>query len=218
MLTEDIKFHPYKVQLIQALNEDDKPRRVEFARHQLEAIEQDPNFANRIFFTDEAHFHLKGHINHQNNRYWSDNPPSWFVEEPLHAPKVTVFAGIKSDGLIVGPYFWEPSDEFPSEKGIGSRWMKKLLDEQIIPFLEGWENFDSTIFMLDGAPAHHSNAVLGVIDESFPGRWMGRGTVQFPSPYPWPARSPDLTPMDYWFWGDLKSKVILIAKLLQRLT
>lgn len=60
MLTEDIKFHPYKVQLIQALNEDDKPRRVEFARHQLEAIEQDPNFANRIFFTDEAHFHLKG--------------------------------------------------------------------------------------------------------------------------------------------------------------
>lgn len=85
--------------------------------------------------------------------------------------------------------------------------MKKLLDEQIIPVLEGWKNFNSTIIMLDGAPAHHSNAVFGVIDEFFPGRWMGRGTIQFPSPYPWSARSPDLTPMDYWFWGDLKSKV-----------
>ncbi|GFU79267.1 uncharacterized protein TNCV_2137901 [Trichonephila clavipes] len=28
-------------------------------------------------------------------------------------------------------------------------------------------------------------------------------------PFPWPARSPDLTPMDFWFWGYLKSTVYL---------
>ena len=30
----------------------------------------------------------------------------------------------------------------------------------------------------------------------------GRG-----GPLEWPARSPDLTPMDFWLWGYLKEKV-----------
>ena len=36
----------------------------------------------------------------------------------------------------------------------------------------------------------------------FPGRWIGRG-----SPIPWPARSPDLSPLYYFLWGYLKSLV-----------
>ena len=31
---------------------------------------------------------------------------------------------------------------------------------------------------------------------------MGRG-----GPIPWPARSPDLTPLDFWLWGYLKGIV-----------
>ncbi|KAL5468869.1 hypothetical protein EMCRGX_G029995 [Ephydatia muelleri] len=33
-------------------------------------------------------------------------------------------------------------------------------------------------------------------------RWMGRG-----GPIPWPAQSPDLSPLDFWLWGYLKNKV-----------
>ncbi|GFT96212.1 hypothetical protein TNCV_3906621 [Trichonephila clavipes] len=29
-------------------------------------------------------------------------------------------------------------------------------------------------------------------------------------PFPWPKRSPDLTPMAFWFWGYLKSTVYLV--------
>ncbi|PSN32148.1 hypothetical protein C0J52_23854, partial [Blattella germanica] len=36
----------------------------------------------------------------------------------------------------------------------------------------------------------------------FPDRWIGRG-----GPIPWPARSPDLNPLDYFLWGYLKSLV-----------
>ncbi|MBZ5796973.1 hypothetical protein K8353_43720, partial [Burkholderia contaminans] len=40
------------------------------------------------------------------------------------------------------------------------------------------------------------------LDEVFPNRWIGRrGRIE------WPARSPDLTPLDYFLWGYLKSKV-----------
>ncbi|KAJ4443753.1 hypothetical protein ANN_05531 [Periplaneta americana] len=40
------------------------------------------------------------------------------------------------------------------------------------------------------------------INETFPGRWIGRGGV-----ISWPPKSPDLTPLDYWMWGWLKSEV-----------
>jgi hypothetical protein len=33
----------------------------------------------------------------------------------------------------------------------------------------------------------------------FPDRWLGRG-----SPVSWPARSPDLNPLDFFLWGHLK--------------
>ena len=39
-------------------------------------------------------------------------------------------------------------------------------------------------------------------DETFPGRWIGRR-----GPIEWPARSPDLTPPDFFLWGVLKNAV-----------
>ena len=36
----------------------------------------------------------------------------------------------------------------------------------------------------------------------FPGRWIGRGSSQF-----WSAHSPDLTPLDFFRWGHIKTKV-----------
>ena len=40
------------------------------------------------------------------------------------------------------------------------------------------------------------------LDEHFPDRWIGRrGFVE------WPARSPDLTPLDFFLWGVLKNQV-----------
>ena len=56
--------------------------------------------------------------------------------------------------------------------------------------------------MQHGAPAHYAIDVRDWLDKSFPARWIGRrGALD------WPARSPDLTPADYFLWGYLKDSV-----------
>ena len=40
------------------------------------------------------------------------------------------------------------------------------------------------------------------LDETFPGRWVGRG-----GPTAWPPRSPGLTPLDFFAWGFIKDVV-----------
>jgi len=40
------------------------------------------------------------------------------------------------------------------------------------------------------------------LDATFPNRWIGRD-----GPTPWPPRSPDITPLDFFSWGYVKDKV-----------
>ncbi|KMQ83534.1 hypothetical protein RF55_19752 [Lasius niger] len=57
-------------------------------------------------------------------------------------------------------------------------------------------------FMHDGAPAHFSVVACEFLNATYPDHWIGRG-----GPHPWPARSPDLNPIDFFLWGYLKSLV-----------
>jgi hypothetical protein len=52
-------------------------------------------------------------------------------------------------------------------------------------------------FQQDGAPAHNAIIVKQKLNEMFPNRWIGTYGV-----VPWPARSPDLTSLDF-FYGDI---------------
>ena len=104
ILKEDLQFHPYKLQLVQELLPRDHEARFHFAQDMLERFDGDPYLLENLFFSDEAHFHLHGGVNRHNMRYWSDQNPHWYAEEPLHSPKVTVWAGIGRYG-VVGPFF-----------------------------------------------------------------------------------------------------------------
>lgn len=57
-------------------------------------------------------------------------------------------------------------------------------------------------FQHDGAPAHFSFDARNHLTATFGERWIGRG-----GPVHWPARSPDLTPCDFFLWGFLKDKI-----------
>ena len=56
--------------------------------------------------------------------------------------------------------------------------------------------------MRDGAPSHFSRVARQFLNQHFANKWIGRG-----GPIAWPARSPDLNPLDFHLWGHLKSTV-----------
>ena len=54
-------------------------------------------------------------------------------------------------------------------------------------------------FQQDGTSLHFGRQVGQYLNETFRGRWIGRkGTIE------WPAKSPDLTPLDFFFVGLFK--------------
>jgi hypothetical protein len=44
--------------------------------------------------------------------------------------------------------------------------------------------------------------VRTALNNTFPNRWIGRG-----GPIAWPPRSPDIIPLDFFFWGYVKDIV-----------
>ena len=59
-------------------------------------------------------------------------------------------------------------------------------------------------FIHDGAPPHFSVPVRQYLTTIYPNQWIGRGND---APVKWPARSPDLTPCDFFLWSAMKTKV-----------
>ncbi|XP_030747098.1 uncharacterized protein LOC115875722 [Sitophilus oryzae] len=87
----DLHLHLYKLQLTQELKPSDHRLRREFANWTLEHyMEDDPDFGEKIIFSDEAHFWLSGFVNKQNCRIWRDENPRDIHKVPLHSEKVTV--------------------------------------------------------------------------------------------------------------------------------
>ncbi|GBO39420.1 hypothetical protein AVEN_68201-1 [Araneus ventricosus] len=59
-------------------------------------------------------------------------------------------------------------------------------------------------FQQDRSPAHHTRVVKQWLNNEFPEKWIGlHGPVEFP------PRSPDLTPMNFYLWGRLRTDVYL---------
>jgi len=104
ILHNDLHYHPYKIQIVQALNTRDYGTRVRFCQETLDLIGEYEDLVNNIWMSNEAHFHLSGFVNKQNFRYWSHANPRTLHEKPLHSQKVTVWCAMLASGII-GPYF-----------------------------------------------------------------------------------------------------------------
>ncbi|KAJ4430770.1 hypothetical protein ANN_19361 [Periplaneta americana] len=62
-------------------------------------------------------------------------------------------------------------------------------------------------FMHDGTSALFLRNVREHLPLIFHDRWIGRR-----SPTPWPARSPNLNPLDFWLWGHMKEPGYLASE------
>jgi hypothetical protein len=88
------------------------------------------------------------------------------------------------------------------EFGRISRAVTPMLKDHFYPQFRRLPNKGSFLFMQDGASAHYAGDVREWVEQKFPGRWIGRR-----GPIEWPARSPDLSPMDFFLWIYLKDIV-----------
>ncbi|GFW44005.1 DUF4817 domain-containing protein [Trichonephila clavipes] len=80
-----------------------------------------------------------------------------------------------------------------------------LLRETVVPCLIQRGQIANVTFMQDGATSHTANPVKAFLIQTFgEDRIVSRRCR-----YPWPPRSPDLAPADFWLWGYLKSRVYL---------
>lgn len=197
ILKKKLKFHPYKIKLVHELLEDDSDRRLQFCELMMAQIDADGNFLNRILFSDEATFELTGNVNRHNFRFWSDNNPRWMSDtrSTQYPQKLNVWAGIINN-RIVGPFFIDGN--------LTAVKYEDMLRNRIIPAIQAivGDDFHQTWFQQDGAAPHYGRDVRAYLNTVFPARWIGRrGAIE------WPARSPDLTPLDYFLWGYLKDRV-----------
>jgi hypothetical protein len=61
---------------------------------------------SKVWFSDEAHFHLDGIVNKQNVQFWMSENPRVIQEKVHHALRVTVWVIISRHGLL-GQIFFE---------------------------------------------------------------------------------------------------------------
>lgn len=184
-----LQLWPYKISLHQQLEETDKEKRLEFA----DWLEENDHKVPDILWSDESNFSLNGTIHRHNCRIWSDSNPHASQSRPLHSPQVTVWMGFTSQ-FGLKPFFFDGT--------VNSNNYLTMLKDHVIPQLKQRRVLSRTIFMQDGAPPHFATTVRQFLKEQFGDRLISRGCD-----IPWPPRSPDLSPLDYWFWAWLKSKV-----------
>ncbi|GFU95687.1 transposable element Tcb2 transposase [Trichonephila clavipes] len=175
----------------------DQARRrfVEWAQNEIAVV---PDFHKRILFSDEAHFWLNGYVNKQNCRIWSEANPQVYVETPLHPEKLTVWSALWAGGII-GPYFFK-NDEVHNVTVNGDRY-RAMITNFFIPELNN-HDVQELWFQQDGATCHTARAIIYLLKDTFGDRLISRF-----GPVNWPPRSCDLTPLDYFLWGYVKSLV-----------
>lgn len=189
-------LHPYHRQKVQELGPDDYAPRVEFCEWFLQQCTQEPQFPKFVLFSDEAVFTREGIFNSRNSHVWAEeNPHALQIRGYQHRFSVNMWAGIVGERLI-GPIMLPPRLTGTVYLNFLRYTLPELLDELPLDIRRNlW-------FQHDGAPAHFSHVVREHLDDRFRGRWIGRG-----SDVNWPARSPDLTPLDFFLWGHMKSLV-----------
>lgn len=199
IVKSDLKLFPYKIQIFQQLSAGNIATRLAFGRRMIRWLATDKLKADKIWFSDEAHFWLTGHVNKQNHRFWASSNPHVFQTTTMKPQRLSVWCAISSKGIF-GPFFFE--------ENLNHEVYVRILRDEFIPFAHGVDAVDDWWFMQDGATAHRTRDVFDLIDEHFHGRVIG---LDYESRYgcgiEWPPCSPDLNPCDFWLWGYLKDEV-----------
>ena len=105
--------------------------------------------------------------------------------------KVNVFCAISSP-KVYGPFF------FAEGSIIGTTYLDMLQ----LWLISQSQHILMFIFQEDGSPACFHCEVCQYLNTALPGCWVGRASGNYKPLMLWPPRSPDITPCDFFFFGD----------------
>ena len=102
--------------------------------------------------------------------------------------KVMCWAGIINGNIIL---HW-----FPLNTSVNQHVYLDMLETVLWPAVRAVSTCHMYWFQQDRATAHCTNMVMDWLRSKFGQRVISRNADQ-----PWPARSPDLSPLDFWLWS-----------------
>lgn len=148
-----------------------------------------------ILWTDESNVSNCGIYNRKNSHYWAiENPRETTQVRAQVRFSTNVWCGILGT-RIIGPYFYGGTLTGQKYFEFIQNDLQRLLEQ--VPD----EERRLIIFQQDGAPPHNARIVMDFLQDHF------TGLIANNSETPWPARSPDLTPCDFFLWGFIKDNV-----------
>ncbi|GFV38725.1 putative transposase [Trichonephila clavipes] len=121
-------------------------------------------------------------------------------KQPIPAPSSDHLSSVEARaGRIIGPYFFK-NDEGHNVTVNGVRY-REMITNFFIPELNN-HDVQELWFQQDGATCHTARATIDLLKDTFGDRLISRF-----GPVNWPPRSCDLTPLDNFLWGYVKSLV-----------
>uniref|UniRef100_A0A914DE75 Transposase n=1 Tax=Acrobeloides nanus TaxID=290746 RepID=A0A914DE75_9BILA len=195
-------FHPYHMELI-TFDKEDLEERQKFAQNQLDHVHKWSPVLKSMWFTGEAKFYLDGRVECNNLIYTknrkTDDSINWPHKvvcqyQPSKESYVTVWAAMNSE-MYIGPYFF--SNEITPES------YKEMLEKFVSKLQQVTSSVDHPIFIHDDSKVHANADVTAYLENQFPHHWIGTGS----SYATWPHHSPDLSPINFFLWGYIKSRI-----------
>ena len=142
-----------------------------------------------VIWSDEKWFMLKQSPNKQNEYFWYPFAPKieceWCGQGGL---KVMVWAGLVNGKVII---HW-----FDANVLVNGETYLEMLKFVVWPKVGRAVTSRQLWFQQDGASVHTTLQARAWLQQRFGKRVISRHTD-----HPWPAKSPDLSPLDYWFWS-----------------
>ena len=127
--------------------------------------------------------------------------PNFNFDVNFERGKLIAWAGLCGNGGILGPFFFDGN--------VNGRSYLEMINNLILP--ASMRNYNilhipdvnGIWWAQDGAPAHVLRQVRNRLQNVFHQNVIARGHQ-----IAWTARSPDLTPRDYFLWGYIKNNLL----------
>uniref|UniRef100_A0A0K0ECK6 DUF4817 domain-containing protein n=1 Tax=Strongyloides stercoralis TaxID=6248 RepID=A0A0K0ECK6_STRER len=188
-------YFPYRKQFVHEMKPEDPGRRLAFCLEALERVREGLIVGPTLIFSDESYFHLTGYVNKQNDRTWAISKPNALLAQPVYTQKIGVWAAL-SVKKIYGLIFFEGNLD-------STRYISEVVDVFVDELKTDNEDLQYIVFQQDGTSCHTSFETMPHPKSVFSPSNLISQNLDFG----WPLRSPDLNPLDFYFWGRLRDLV-----------